>query len=127
MPYELSFTKPLDVPRSDDYINECCYGGDVISDELQPLVTARYGDVEANQEDWGWFLWFREGDVRLAIDIMCDDPAAGAFRVRLTSRKRGWLFTKVVDTPELEELRSTVTARLTEWAGVPVSVERVDD
>ena len=123
MPYEVSFTKRVPVLDREDYINECCVGGDAVRDRLLPVVQARYGDVDTNQEDWGWFIWLRQGDVSLAIDIFTDDPDEGAFRLHLTSRtKRLLLFDQIVDTPELEELRSLVVADLAEWVGRAVQV-----
>ena len=127
MPYELSFSKPVVVADRSLYINECCYGGDVISDLLLPAVKERFGDIQANQEDWGWFIWFSRGPARLAIDIFCDDPDAGAFRVHLTSRAKRWILPDVVtDLPELEEVKSLAVARLEEWTGAPCRVTRLD-
>jgi hypothetical protein len=123
MPYEVSFTKRVPVLDREDYINDCCVGGDAVRDRLLPAVQARYGEVDTNQEDWGWFIWLRQGDVSLAIDIFTDDPDEGAFRIHLTSRtKRLLLFDQIVDTPELEGLRSLVVADLAEWVGRAVQV-----
>ncbi len=127
MPYEVSFTKRVPIQDREDYINDCCVGGDVVRDRLLPAVRARYGDVDTNQEDWGWFIWLRQGHVSLAVDIFTDDPDHGHFRIQLTSRiKRLLLFDDVVDTPELEELRTVVVADLTEWVGRAVRVVPVD-
>lgn len=127
MPYELSFSKPVAVSDESQYINECCYGGDVISDVLLPAVRGRFEDIQANQEDWGWFIWFRRGPIRLAIDIVCDDPKAGAFRIHLTSRTRRWLmFDSVADLPELEEVKGLVESRIEEWTGSRCRVTRLD-
>ncbi len=129
MPYEVSFTKRVPVLDREDYINECCVGGDAVRDRILPAVQARYGQVDTNQEDWGWFIWFRQGHVGLAIDIFTDDPDHGAFRIHLTSRtKRLLLFDDIVDTPELEALRDLVVADSVDWVGhdvdvVPVSVD----
>ena len=79
MPYEVSFTKRVPVLHREQYINECCIGGDVVLNHLLPSVRARYADVQTNQEDWGWFIWFRKGHVRLAIDVFTDDPEQGFF------------------------------------------------
>jgi len=123
MPYEVSFTKRVPINDREDYINECCVGGDAVRDRLLPAVRARYGDVDTNQEDWGWFIWFRQGHVNLAIDIFTDDPDEGAFRIHLTSRtKRLLLFDQIVDTPELDELRALVVTDLSEWVGRAVQV-----
>ena len=118
MPYELSFTKKFSVPDEAIYINPCCWGGDVIRDRLLPLVETRYTEIMTAQEDWGWFIWFKRGEVSLAIDIHTDDPEIGAFRVLLYSRKRKLLFfSQEIDTPELEELKDLVAAELQRWAG----------
>jgi hypothetical protein len=123
MPYELSFTQPVAIASREDYINDCCIGGDVVVDRLAPAIRERYADVDTGQEDWGWFIWFRRGPVRLAVDVFTDDPDTGAFRIRLTSRRRRWLWLDaVVDTPELDALRDLVSAELRLWTGRPVDV-----
>ena len=128
MPYEIAFTRPVAIKDRDDYINECCVGGDQVVDALLPAVKSRYADIETNQEDWGWFIWFRKGDVRLAIDVFTDDPDKGEFRIRLTSRvKRMLMFDKVIDLPELEELRRLVEAELRNWAATELSVSAESD
>ena len=127
MPYELSFVKRVPVMDRERYINECCVGGDAVVDQLLPSIQARYTDVRTNQEDWGWFIWFREDGVRLAIDVFTDDPDAGAFRIHLTSRRRRLLvMDTVVDTPELEVLRDLVVSELTSWGSGVVGVARLD-
>ena len=62
MPYEISFTRPVLISDREQYINECCVGGDAVVDALLPAVRAAgYEDIQSNQEDWGWFIWFRKG------------------------------------------------------------------
>jgi hypothetical protein len=127
MPYELSFRRRVPLLDRSEYINECCVGGDAIASYLLPLIRSRYEDVDTEQEDWGWFIWFRRHAVRLAIDIFTDDPDAGAFRIHLTSRIKRWaVFDKVADTPELDELRSLVVSQLEPWVEGPVGVERLE-
>lgn len=123
MPYEISFLKLVKVQDEDAYINECCYGGDVVSDQLLPSIRSTYSKVEADQEDWGWFIWFRDGAVSLSVDIFCDEPEAGAFRIHITSRKTRWFIPScIVDTPELEKLKDLIAARLNNWVGSPVTI-----
>src|SRR4030095_4678767 len=118
MPYELSFTKKFPVPDDEIQSNPCCWGGDVIRNRLLPLIRPRYTGIMTEQEDWGWFIWFKRGEVSLAIDIHTDDAETGAFRVLLYSRKRKLLFfSQEADTPELEELKELVTSDLRNWAG----------
>lgn len=127
MPYELSFTKRVPIGDREQYFNECCIGGDLVVDQLLPLVQKRYSNIQTNQEDWGWFIWFRKGSVRLAIAVFADDPDAGAFRIHLTSRiKRMLVADNVSDTPELDELRELVTAELSSWVGGAITSEVID-
>ena len=126
MPYEVSFTKRVPIVDREQYINECCTGGDVVVNRLLPSVRSRYTDVQTNQEDWGWFIWFRQGKVKLAIDVFTDDPDEGAFRIHLTSRtKRLLVVDTVVDTSELEELRALVVSELAAWVGDDVRISRL--
>ena len=127
MPYEVSFTRHVPILDRDQYINDCCVGGDVVVDQLLPFVRAHYTDVQTNQEDWGWFIWFRKGNVRLAIDVFADDPAEGLFRIHLTSRTKHLLvLNRVCDMPELEVLRADVASQLAAWGASPVKITRLD-
>lgn len=126
MPYELAFSKNVRVDDDSDYINECCYGGDVVSDVLLPKIRSKYMDVMANQEDWGWFIWFKGKISKLAIDIFCDDRGAGVFRIHLTSRQRGWLGDKVVDSEELEDLKNETIETLKNWVEGTIKVEKLN-
>jgi hypothetical protein len=127
MPYELTFTKRVPIADRARYINECCVGGDVIVDRLLPAVKRRYADVRTDQEDWGWFIWFRGAESRLAIDVFTDDPEAGTFRMHLTSRVRRLLFfTAIADTRELDELRDLVESELSGWTDGPLQIAQLD-
>jgi hypothetical protein len=128
MPYELSFTKRLQIPDREHYINECCVGGDLVVNHLLAPVEARYEDIQTEQEDWGWFIWFSEGSTRLAIDVFTDDPESGQFRIHLTSRiKRMLVGDKIVDTPELEELRRLVISELSGWVDGTITIGSLDE
>jgi hypothetical protein len=126
MPYEIAFTKLVPIRDREDYINECCVGGDAVVDALLPAVRERYEDIQSNQEDWGWFIWFRKGNVKLAIDVTSDDGDAGEFRIRLTSRTRRLIGYKEADAPELGELLTLVESELARWAAVDVKVMPAD-
>jgi hypothetical protein len=124
MPYEIAFSRIVTIPDRERYINDCCVGGDAVVDALMPAVQARYTDIQSEQEDWGWFIWFRAGTVRLAIDVFTDNPDAGEFRIRLTSRKKKLLGQKEIDTPELDELRALVESELRKWSAANLTVQR---
>ena len=124
MPYEIEFVRLVPIEDPEQYINDCCIGGDVVVNALLPAVVQRYKDIETNQEDWGWFIWFKHGDVKLAIDVHSDDGENGQFRIRLTSQTKRFLGYKENDTPELEELRELVESELKKWSATIVRVER---
>ena len=124
MPYELAFKKPVQISDRGQYINECCVGGDIVVNRLLPGIRARYRDIQTNQEDWGWFIWFRSGDVKLAVDVCSDDGDAGEFRIRLTSRRTRLLFESTIDTPELGELKAHVESELQSWGVSGLVAER---
>lgn len=126
MPYEITFRKVVSRLDPDEYINDCCIGGDIVSSWFEPQVRELYEHVETNQEDWGWFLWFRQADTRLAIDIFTDDPELGEFRIHLTARRPKWfVLSKTVDTPELEALRDLVMHRLAEVGAESLSIRKL--
>jgi hypothetical protein len=126
MPYHIVFEKPFAVTKIDDYVNPCCWGGDVVVRRLLPIVEGRYRDIQANQDERGWFIWFREGIVALAIDVQCEDPETGRFLVRLTGRTRKWVVSRVADGPELDALADAVVAQLSSWPVSGLTTARVD-
>ena len=127
MPYELTFTNVVPIADRDQYFNECCVGGDVVMDQLLPMLRARYEDIETNQEDWGWFAWFKDAGSNLSVDVFCDNPDAGEFRMHVTSNVPRFLFgAKVIDTPELEPLLGIVIDAISKWAGQAPQVMRLD-
>src|SRR5262245_59550463 len=127
MPYELSFAKRVPLLDRSQYINDCCIGGDAVVNRLLPAVRAHYNEIQTNQEDWGWFIWCVKGPVKLAIDVFNEDADEGRFLVHLTSRTRPlYLFSAIVDTPELEELRALVESDLDAWIGYDVKTIHLD-
>jgi hypothetical protein len=122
MPYEIAFSKHVSIPDREQYFNECCIGGDIVVGRLLPAIRDRYADIQTNQEDWGWFIWFRQDRVKLAIDVFTDDPEQGLFRMHLTSRKRFFLFNVVFDTRELEELQTLVKSELERWGADKINI-----
>ena len=129
MPYVIAFVKPVQVADLEQYINDCCVGGDIVLDRLLPSLRERYGnDLQSNQEDWGWFAWFEESGVKLAVDVHTNDHALGEFQLHLTSRRPRFLLgAKVQDTAELEQLRDLVVSQLQSWPVERLTVERVDE
>jgi hypothetical protein len=127
MPYELTFTKVVPIGDRDQCFNECCVGGDVVMDHLLPILRAKYEDIETNQEDWGWFAWFKDAGSNLAVDVFSDNPDAGEFRIHVTSNVPRFLFgAKVIDTPELESLLAMVVEAISKWTGQAPQIMRLD-
>jgi len=116
MPYQLSFTKSLSVGDPEAYWNECCWGGDRVSDHLLPMIRGNYENIQNDQEDWGWFIWFRKGDTKLAVDIFCDDVKRGKYRVFLASQVNRSIFGhRIADSDELLDLKNRVWKELESW------------
>jgi hypothetical protein len=128
MPYAIHFVKPVTIVDREQYINHCCIGGDIVLEQLLPSLTERYGNLQSNQEDWGWFAWFEQSGVKLAVDVFTHDDAVGQFQIHLTSRKPRFLRpAKILDTVELESLRDLVIAKLQAWHVGDLKVEHVDE
>lgn len=129
MPYVVSFVKFVQVTDPEQYINDCCVGGDIVLDRLLPALRERYGSaIRSNQEDWGWFAWFEQSGVKLAVDVHTNDHTLGEFQVHLTSRRpRILLGAKIQDTPELEQLRELIASQLLSWSVDRLIVERADE
>ena len=116
MPYALQFRKAIPVDDPDAYFNECCVNGDKVSDQLLPMIRESYTDIQHNQEDWGWFIWFKDGSTKLAVDVFCHNPATGEFRLFITSQIRGPFFVyKITDTQELYLLKGRTKQALQSW------------
>ena len=128
MPYVVTFVKPVVVVDPEQYINDCCIGGDIVLEQLLPSLRDRYQGLEWNQEDWGWFIWFKHSRIRMAVDVHANDANAGQFEIHLTSRRpRRLLGDKIEDTPELEALRELVVSELQSWAVAGLDVVRVNE
>ncbi|QOK92872.1 hypothetical protein HF908_16205 [Ralstonia pseudosolanacearum] len=128
MPYALTFHKALEIVDRDRYFNACCVGGDLVLAQLLPVLREAYGEVQSDQEDWGWFAWFEHSGIKLAVDVFADDDMPQAFTVHLTARvPRFFLGAKVRDTGELEQLQHCVCNALASWPVVNLNAERVDD
>ena len=128
MPYALRFAKPVAITDPDQYINDCCIGGDRVLDRLLPALRQRYGDLQSNQEDWGWFAWFDDAGTKLAVDIFTNDHERGQFQIHLTSRRpRLILGDRIEDRPELDALRDLVVAELRSWPVSDLVIERVNE
>jgi hypothetical protein len=128
MPYIVSFVKPVEVVDPAQYINDCCIGGDLVLNQVLPALKQRYGELTSTQEDWGWFSWFEQAGVKLAVEVHSNDAKAGEFQIHLTSSKPRMLFgSKIQDTAELEELRVLVERQLQCWSVEKLTVERVNE
>jgi hypothetical protein len=118
MAYEIRFTKNFTPPDPSLYNNNSCWGGDLVTQQLLPDITPNFEDVESGQEDWGWFIWCWHDKVRLEINIICDAPQTGGFRIQLYANKKTLPFLTGPENPEeLEKIRQLVCTRVEAWAG----------
>lgn len=49
MPYAIRFVKSVVIADREQYINDCCMGGDIVLEQLLPSLAARYGNLKSNQ------------------------------------------------------------------------------
>lgn len=128
MPYILNFSKQVEIADPNQYINDCCIGGNVVLNRLLPVLRSYYGiDLQSNQEDWGWLAWFKTGSIKLSIDIFTEDYENLQFQVLLTShRPRLILSDTVEDSAELELLQKLVIRELTDWNVTGLTVQQVN-
>jgi hypothetical protein len=97
--------------------------------QLLPLLRKHYGDdLQAAQEDWGWYVWFKQSGVNLAIDVHTNDEQTGELQIHVTSRIPRLIFAaKIQDTPELDSLLKLILSSLETWPVAQLTVERVND
>jgi hypothetical protein len=124
MAYVIEFTATLNVSDPKIYINDCCWGGDVIRDGLLPVVSPEYEDVQTTQEDWGWFIWMRRGQQWSGVDIYCDDKESGAFRILISGWQRRWLRRKHVEGDDLEHIKEVTVNEISKWGKI-IKVQRL--
>ena len=134
MPYELKFTKKLNYKNEDFYWNPCCYGGEIIIDQLMPIIENSFNDIQSNQEDWGWFIWFSNTEDKknsYGIDVFCDDPERGEYRVQLTSTIKAksflWSSSKIINNQALENLKLVIENKLKSFLGTSVISTVLDE
>lgn len=120
MAYEIEFTTTVDVTDPGIYINDCCWGGDVVCDKLLPAVssTGLYENVKTGQEDWGWYIWMRQKTELTRIHIQCDDKQAGEFRIHIFSSKKRWLLWKDMDLPDVERVQQVIISEVKKWGTI---------
>lgn len=126
MAYEIEFTTTVDVTDPEIYINDCCWGGDVVCDRLLPAVssTGLYENVKTGQEDWGWYIWMRQKTELTRIHIQCDDKEVGEFRIHIFSSKKRRLLWKNIDTPDVERVQQVTISEIKKW-GIIKRVQRL--
>ena len=121
MAYEITFTANITADNSDLYINDCCWGGDVIAEKLLPAVISGYGGMETGQEDWGWYIWMRHGPHRTHLDIFCDDLDSREFRIHLYGARRKLLRLHFEDGSDVERLKDVLLKEIAKWGTVKLT------
>ena len=120
MAYEIEFTTKVSVTDPEVYVNDCCWGADVVRDRLLPVVstTRVYDSVRTGQEDWGWYIWMRQKTELTRIHMQCDDKERGGFRIHILSSKKRWLLWKDIDTPDVERIQQVTISEIKKWGTI---------
>lgn len=73
MDFELSIEKNFANLPEQNYINDCCVGGDEILNQFKPNISAEMSvqndSIDINQEDSGWKLRFVKDEVEYLFGI----------------------------------------------------------
>lgn len=125
MAYEIEFTTTVTPLVEKSYINACCWGGDVICDRLlsQASIWKMYGSAISGQEDWGWYIWIRQGRRMHRIHVQCDDIKSSVFRMQVYSSEKSWFKWKDVDFSDTDRINLAVAAEIRKW-GIIQSVTK---
>ncbi len=87
----LSITFKSRISASGSYINDCCYGGDVVVGWLEKLVIPGFSSVDSGGEDWGWYKWYHQKGQRFEVNVCCHDKEVGDYEIQLYyMKKSGW-------------------------------------
>lgn len=106
-----------DIPER-EYINDCCFGGDEVLNQIKPEIASGMKIDESKitiyQEDWGWALEFSKDDIYyfLGLNNVGETEGKTDFTVlfEATKKVKKFLFTKSVDaTGELNEFIEIIT------------------
>ena len=123
MPYQIAFTKRLDLTKNMNYLAPVCHGGDLVAREILPFLRANYPGVLLTQEKWGWHIFFNDDGAQIGLQIFCDDFPAGRFRLIVVSKIKKLFFGKrVEDVAELRYLMGLVTPIIEKWTEEPCMI-----
>jgi hypothetical protein len=114
MQYVAIFHHEVAIKDKNQYINPCCYGGDVIGNLLQPRLRDAGFTIDLfDQEDWGWFLWLKKGKSGYSIDIGLEEEAQWKFKLFVVGKQSflTQLFKKDKQ-PHLKELCQIIDSTL---------------
>ena len=119
MAYEIEFTAKVSVTDDEAYINDCCWGADVIRDRLLPVLsTNMYDSVRTGQEDWGWYIWMRRAKELTRVHIQCDNKEDGLFRIHVYSSIKKWLHWTDINLWDVERTNKTILVEIKKWGAL---------
>jgi hypothetical protein len=90
----------------EEYINECCQYCDVILHLIKPEITNIFqiDNIEIEQEDWGWYLFFIKNNLHYNLNISFNDeePKSNEFVFYYFVNKveKKFIFSKNVEVEE---------------------------
>ena len=121
----------MNIKDAGQYVNECCFGGDLVLAEIEKsniLADGTNERIARGQEDWGWYLGFWRGPAKFEISICFETEAKPPeYRVHVIRQIRsGLLSKKMEDNGELELIRDAVKTQIDLWSDSPCQVERIE-
>ena len=109
----LDLNTPIEADPDTEYFNDCCIGGDRIAARVGEAVKDFPGELDHGQEDWGWFVWVREGKCTRMCNITTYDEDGVTFGVRIEGEeKKGWFRTRALTDEELDGWRAAIVGTL---------------
>lgn len=78
------------------FINPCCFGEDLAAWLRSKLLEECISTIEPGQEDWGWYIESKLGDVSYFIgvggiaDETAENPNAGEWRIMIEKQRSMW-------------------------------------
>ena len=91
MQYVAIFHHKFEITEAKQYINRCCYGGDILLSLIEPHLSENDFKIsKSDQEDWGWFIWCDKKKYRYSIDIGLEDEEHWKYKIFVIEKTSFW-------------------------------------
>jgi hypothetical protein len=129
MQYVAIFHHKFEITDAKQYINRCCYGGDILVSLIEPHLRENNFKIgKSGQEDWGWFIWFDKQKCGYSIDIGLEDEELWKYKIFVIEKTSFWkrLFSKSSES-NLDEICSLVDSALKSYGIKNISWFKADE